>query len=303
MELDLRLVRSFLLLSEELHFGRAARRLHLTQSALSYQVRRLEATLGVALLVRDGNGVRLTPAGRVLAEEGGRALEAADALVARTRLAAEGMLGELRVGFLAGAALELTPLILRTFRERHPDVQLVLREHDFGDPSAGLRSRSSDVAFVRPPFAAQDLELVTLLEEPRVLVLPDDHPLAAEREVRVEQFAEEPVAVTPHPDPAFRRFWLALDHRDATPRSGPVVSTVEEYFEAVLAGQAVGLAPASVERFFGRPGLAFRPVADLEPCTVALAWRRDDDRALVRGFVDAALAVAEAERPALVAER
>jgi DNA-binding transcriptional LysR family regulator len=275
--LDLRVLRYFVAVAEELHFGRAAARLHIAQPSLSVQIRKLEHGIGAKLLERTSRHVELTPAGAVLLEEARRLLVSAERAAAATREAAEGAHGSLVVGFQANAAAELTPKILAAFQARHPRVQVEMRSHDFSDPYVGLSTGSVDVAFIRPPVLMQDwLAVETLFVEPRVLVMASESPLA-------QHDAPE----------TWRDFWLATDVRESNPvRIGAEVASVDECFEAILSGRGVAFTQASTQRFYDRPGLAFVPVRGLPPSPLASAWRRDMDARPVHDFVETAWTLA-----------
>jgi len=287
---ELRVLRYFVAVAEELHFGRAATRLHLSQPSLSVQIRKLEHQLGVQLLERTSRHVALTPAGVVLLEESERLLAGADRLRRLTRDAArDNRDGSLVVGFQANAAAELTPRILAAFQRRFPRVQVEMRSYDFADPYVGLATGSSDVAFVRPPVLVQDwLCLETLFAEPRVLVTSTDSPLAARTRLSVAEVADEPFVGRRAPD-YWRDFWLAADSRGPhAVRLGAEVADVDECFEAIMAGRGVAFTQASTQRFYQRPGLAFVPVTGIPHSPLAIGWRNDVEAYPVHQFVDTA---------------
>jgi DNA-binding transcriptional LysR family regulator len=293
-QLDLRLLTYFVAVAEELHFGRAAARLHIAQPSLSVQIRKLEHTLGAVLFLRDSRHVELTQAGGVLLEESRRLLSDAERIVGLTRAAAHGAgRRKLVVGFQANAAAELTPQILSAFQSQFPGVQVHMQGFDFTDPYVGLADGSSDVAFVRPPLVVKDwLGLETLFVEPRVLVVSSNSPLAAHSDISVGQVTDEFFVARKAPED-WRNFWLAADARQGeTVRLGAEVSTVDECFEAILSQRGVAFSQASTQRFYSRPGLAFVPVNDIPPSTLSIAWRIDVDSELVRDFVDTARIVA-----------
>ena len=287
---ELRLLRYFVAVAEELHFGRAAARLHISQPSLSVQIRKLEHSLGVQLLARTSRHVQLTPAGVVLLEEARRLLVSAERLAAATRsAAANDGAGSLIVGFQANAAAELTPKILAAFQSRHPRIQVEMRSHDFTDPYVGLSNGSVDVAFVRPPVLLQSwLSMETLFVEPRVLVMSSDSPLAGRDRVAVEDVVDEPFVGRRAPE-YWRDFWLAVDCRGSGGvRLGAEVGSVDECFEAILSRRGVAFTQASTQRFYGRPGLTFLPVRGLSPSVVAIAWRNDMEAEPVHDFVETA---------------
>ena len=286
---ELRALRYFVAVAEELHFGRAAARLHISQPSLSVGVRKLEHSLGARLFERTSRHVELTAVGAVLLEEARRLLVGADRLVAVTREASRGIYGTLVVGFQGNAAAELTPKILTAYQTRHPKVQVDMRSHDFADPYVGLANGSVDVAFVRPPLLVQSwLSIETLFVEPRLLVTSSDSPLAGRRRVSVEEVVDEAFVGRRAPD-YWRDFWLAVDSRgEHEVKLGADVGSVDECFEAILAGRGMAFTQASTQRFYDRPGLAFIPVEGLPPSTLAIAWRNDMDAPPVDDFVETA---------------
>jgi DNA-binding transcriptional LysR family regulator len=289
MAFDFRALRYFVAVAEELHFTRAAERLYIAQPALSEQIRRLEDEVGTELLRRTTRKVELTPAGKEFLAHARRILAEADDALADALRAARGETGSIRVATGTTAGLEQVPRILRAFGEARPLVHLDLRQTGWDDHSGGLRDGSVDAAFVWLPFGSEGLSFAVLHEEPRVVALEAGHPLAAGRELRVEQFAEGPWVEDPDPDPVALAFWTCADHRgDAPARRGPKVRSIDGMLEAVRAGLCVATLPQSQAQVSAWPGIAFRPVADLEPATLALAWRTDDETPVVQALVEIA---------------
>ena len=286
-DIDLRAVRFLIAVAEAGSFGRAATRLYLSQPALSVQIRHLEEQLGTALLVRSYNGVTLTAAGELVVREGGQLVAAAERLRVAVAVLAGRSRPTLRLGFLANAAAELTPPLVRAFERRRPDVQLELYEFAFDDPLLGLGDGRSDAALLRPPVdGVDDLELLELFREPRVAVLPIGHRLARRTSVRAVELLEEPWVAGSYG--AFRAFWTLQAHRR---EPAPVVaegSTVAEWWSVVSLGRAICAAPASAARYDRRPELVFVPIEDAEPSVCALAWRRADAAPGLDGLVGAA---------------
>jgi DNA-binding transcriptional LysR family regulator len=292
MALDFRALRYFVAVAEELHFTRAAERLYIAQPALSEHIRRLEDELGVQLLRRTTRKVELTPAGEEFLTHARRILAEADDALADALRAARGETGSLRIGTGATAGVEQVPRVLRAFREARPLVHLDLRQTDWEDYTGGLRDGSADAAFVWMPFEHSGLGVVPVLEEPRVAALEAAHPLAAERELRTEQLIDEPWPWA-ETDPLARAFWTLEDFRGgaAAPR-GPTVRSMEGLLEGVRAGLCVATVPRSQAQASTMPGIAFRPVADLSPATLALVWRTAEETPVVQALVEVARRVA-----------
>lgn len=289
-----RRLRYFTVLAEELHFSRAAARLFLTQQALSKQLRELEAEVGVKLVHRTTRSVALTEAGEALATAARDALAVIDAGVAAARRAHDGECATLRLGFLIGAAMELTTPLLRAFAARHPGIRLDLREYGFADPSAGLADGSSDVALLRLPLSTPGLTTIPLFTEPLVAVVPAGHPLASRPSVTAAEVAAERLVMGASPDAAWRGYWTLDAHRPpGVPRRVLDSATQSEEVEMVAAGVAVTVTVAGLERYVGRGGLRYVPIADAPGSVLAIAWRADGPA--VRRFTETALAVRDEE--------
>ncbi|GGS16946.1 LysR family transcriptional regulator [Actinokineospora fastidiosa] len=291
--MDTRLLRCFLAVAEEGSLTRAARRLFVSQPALTKQVRRLEDELGVGLFHRTRTGMTLTDAGRALADRAPTVLAAWDDAVRETKSAAR----VLRVGFLASAANEATPLIIERFGQARPGWRVDMRQAAWSDPTAGLAGGDVDAALVRLPFPGMDgFRVEVLLTEPRWVVLPAAHPLADRAEIAFRDLWDEPFVAAPAETGPWRDYWLATDERDRPPRVGAVTDQPDDWLQAVANGYGVALAPASAARFYARPGVVYRPVVGVSPSQVAVAWPVDADPVVV-DFVRAAVSACAPPTP------
>jgi DNA-binding transcriptional LysR family regulator len=292
MAFDFRGLRYFVAVAEELHFTRAAERMYIAQPALSEQIRRLEGELGVSLFRRTTRKVELTAAGEQFLSRVRRILAEADEALAEASRAARGETGRVRVATGATAGLAHVPRVLRDFREARPLVHLDLCQISWEDLSGGLRDGSVDAAFVWLPFEHDGLSFAVLHEEPRVVALEAGHPLAAERVLRMEQLVDEPWPWA-DTDPVALAFWTGAEYRNgAKARRGPPISSMEGMLEGVRAGLWVATVPRSQAQVSALPGIAFRPVADLTPATLALGWRTADETPALRALVEIARRVA-----------
>ncbi|MEU3683825.1 LysR family transcriptional regulator [Streptomyces sp. NPDC030592] len=271
MDVDTRLLRYFAAVAEEGTLTGAARKLFVSQPALSKQVRHLEDDLGVRLFVRSRAGMTLTEAGRELASRVPALLDDWDEAVRAAGRAAR----VLRLGFLDAGAVEAVPEIVAEFRHTRPEWRVELRQFDWSEPSAGLARGEVDAAVVRLPFPGQErFAVVELFVEERGVLLPARHPLANSGTVEFRELWEEPFAAAGPETGPWREHWLAVDERDGHPvRVGAVTRRPDEWLGAV-AGGCVALAPASVARFYTHPGVVFRPVHGVSPSRVGLARPR-----------------------------
>ncbi|MEX1655073.1 LysR family transcriptional regulator [Streptomyces pseudovenezuelae] len=276
-EPSLHQLRLFLVLAQELHFGRAAARVYVTQPAFSQQIRSLEQRLGVVLVERGGRSVRLTPAGRSVAEEARAVVDA----MARLRQAAGRHVGAarglLRIGSLgAEAAMPYAQAILAHLRGRHPDLEIEVRNLTFLDMFSTLLSGEVDAAFLRGPLPG-GIQSLHLASEARVVCLSDDDPLADRDVLTLDQLAERTVVDMPPEVP--RSWWnhLTVNPRpDGTRvRFGPVVRDTEAMVLAVTQGGAITFLPAAARRLYPRAGITYVDCPELGLSTAELAWLPD----------------------------
>ncbi|MGW5004663.1 LysR family transcriptional regulator [Streptomyces parvulus] len=269
-------LRLFLTLHEELHFGRAAARLFITQPALSQQIRELEKRLGVGVVERSGRTLRLTEAGQALLPEARAAIGAVDRLRRVADAQVRQTSGRLVVGTMgAEASMKHTRSVLGLLRDRHPGMSVQLVNLGFGDHLAALAQQEADVVFLRPPVT-DDIEVHHLATEPRVACVAADHPLAALPALTVAHFSGVPVVDMPRQVPRLWWDFWAVDPRPdgSRVRYGPVVTDMESLLHTVAAGEAMCFLPAAAREYFARPGVTYVDVADLAPSTSALAWLR-----------------------------
>ncbi|MFC8383519.1 LysR family transcriptional regulator [Nocardia sp. NPDC057272] len=279
--MDLRLLRYFTAVAEELHFGRAAARLYMTQPPLSRAIKQLEDDLGYELLRRSPTGVTLTPAGAALYNEALDLLAQADRV--RTRVAVAAGASAVTIGTFAE---EAGSRLAAAYRAVHPDVQVHIREGDFADPTAGLRAGRVDIALTRTPFDETGITTQVLRTDPVGVVLRADDRLADRATVHLRELADRQWFQLPaDTDPIWRSYWS----HPTDPDTGPVVRTVHECQQTVLWNGTVGLTP------LGHPvpdGLVVVPLADKPPSSLVLAWISAAHSPLIRSFVDVAAAIA-----------
>ena len=278
---EIRQLRYFLAVVEHGSVSRAAVELHLSQSALSETLRKLEVELGVELLTRGGRGVTPTAAGEALVTAGAEAVRAFDAALD----AARGQTGRLRVGFEAAGAGRLSTRARARFLARFPHVRVEPRRYDWGGEVAGLRDGECDVAFVWLPADLTGLRSEIVATERRYAALAYEHPLSGRDAIEIDELNPDPIVWT-RLAPRYWVDWWAVNPRPdgSQPRWGPESQNVEEMLEQVADGSAYCIVPASMTEFYARPDLVWVPLVDVDPLRIALAWRERDANPLVAAF-------------------
>jgi DNA-binding transcriptional LysR family regulator len=288
-------LRSFVAAADELHFTRAAGRVHMTQQGLSTHIARLERQLSVTLFQRGPRGVALSSDGQALLPRARAVLAALDELgrVANAAKATGGH-GALRIGVIA-VGYQLIPAALRAFACAHPDVRLDIRTGTWRNPTCGLLDDATQVAFVFPPLDAPGLRFRSVRHEPRVLVLPAAHAVCRQDSsaVRLDDLLDDPWFEAPGADPVWSDDWTAVPQRGRLAQAGAAISGAPDFFESIRAGLGVGMCPISIAPTDGA-GIAVRRMLPHLDCELAVAWRRGDDNPLVHSFVTIAAATAAA---------
>jgi DNA-binding transcriptional LysR family regulator len=278
VDVDLRKLRYFVAVAEQLHFGRAAEALHIAQPVLSRQIRALEDELKAQLFVRDKRATELTPAGRQLLADAGPLLASADALRRRVVRAARGP-GSFTIGFMPG--LIVTEAV-RAMIGRHPQLTVNVLRTGWDDQTEVIRDGRADVSYLRLPADQSGLQVQPLLAEPRVAVLPVDHRLAGKDTISIADLTDEHLLQDPDAVPEWRD--IATEMRARRRPGAPFFRTVEEKLEHVAAGHGFVLLPLSTAVFYTRPGVAYSHVSDIPPNQVCLAWDATRCGQLIQDF-------------------
>ncbi len=276
----------FVTVADELHFGRAAERLHIAQPSLSHQIRRLEQQLGVTLLNRTSRRVELTPAGRVLLTEGRRLLTQSERAIRLIRAAES---ERVTIGFYGSAANAWLARALRAFHERQSGVEVSVKDLLLGRIDEVVDG-SVDVAFTRLLPGQADVEIEVIAREPRFVAIPSTHPLSGRASVTFDDLRNECFITNPAVDsqrPPVR--WLAEQARHGLPGNvAAEAASIQEILTLVATGRGVSLVPASVADHYPRADVTYRPVTDADPAVVSLAWRPGAVRPSVEAFLDTA---------------
>lgn len=290
--MDLRQLRYFVAVAEELHFTRAAARLHLAQSALSAQIRALEQEVGAVLLERTSRRVSLTPVGEVLLADARRLLAQADGALARARLLARSEQRRLIVGCLGPASAALLGPVIAAFVAQRPDVTVDVQALEFAELLPAVRDGRCDVAFGYLPFSREEvagLTVMPLAQEPRIVALAESHPLSRRAALRPADLAEELFVSRTGVSDVWRDFWLLTDQLGGRPRLCPrLAATREEWLYLVASGQGVDTAPQFIARHYHWPGIAYVPLVDAPPAEQAMVRSQDHRSPLPAAFMELA---------------
>jgi DNA-binding transcriptional LysR family regulator len=290
---ELRQLEYFLVVADELNFRRAAERLHMTQPPLSQHIRQLEQELDLTLFERTTRQVRLTAAGEVFRQRVSRFLRHLQEGVVEARGVANGLAGQLGLGFVPSATLDILPPLLRVYRTRFPEVRLVLHELSPEQQVRGLREGSLDCAcFYLPsgdaaPFGDHKLNSIPISREPLVAALPSDHQLAAQRRISVRDLAHEPfVMVSGHRGPGLREIVLEQCRQGHfLPDVVQEAAMIQTIAGLVASGVGVALLPASVRRH-QRYGVAYRPLHGDPVCVrMGVVWHETTENPALKGFL------------------
>ena len=288
--MELRHLRYFIAVAEELNFTRAAERLHIGQPPLSHAIQVLEADVGAQLFERTKRWVRLTEAGRLFLIDARCILALSEQAADTARRAGRGEAGELRIGFTFSTPL--TPLfatVINRYRLQYPAVSLRLHEMATLPQLGALEQRTLDLGFVRPPDAALPATVVlsALREDRLVAVLPASSPLARKKEVAIEALKEMPFVMYPPGAGTgiYPQIFRLCREAGFVPRVGQVAGEASTIIGLVAAGCGVSILPSSFDRI-RMDGVAYRPVAGAAAMTTLLLARRSDERSpLVDAFV------------------
>lgn len=289
-DVELRHLRYFTVLAEELHFSRAAQRLHLAQPALSQQIRSLEEIVGVQLFVRTSRSVALTAAGAMFLTRARRTLRAVAHDVEEARSIGRGESGSLNVGFIGSGMLGPLPTVLQRYRAAYPRVELELHESFTSRVVAGLLSGALDAGLLRDSDPHPDLTTETLFSEPFIAVLPADHPRAKQRGISATVLRDEPFVFYTHAAGtlAWNKPLSLCGEAGFRPRVVQVATSWLSILQLIAVGFGVSIAPACVANV-GTTGVVCVPLRGAtEVSHVELAQRKEETRPIVQAFAQIA---------------
>ena len=298
---ELTQLRCFAAVAEELHFGRAAARLHMTQPPLSRQVQLLEQRLGVTLLERTSRSVRLTSAGRSFLADARQILRLAESAALAVRRAARGESGSVTMGFTAATGYGVMPGMIAQCRARVPDVEIILREMVTMEQIEALAAGRLDLALLRPHTSLEEYDCMRLMREPLVAALPTSHPLArGRRDPAISDFEGAPFVM--YSPIEARYFHELVAHAFATAGVKPDYTQYTSQVHSILALVAAGIGAALVPEAATSlhfEGVIFRPVRkvrSMQPVELYVAWKSDNDNPARQSVLDACLEYTRAVR-------
>jgi len=298
--MELRHLRYFTAVAEELHFTRAAARLGIGQPPLSQQIQQLEREIGTPLFLRLPRGIALTEAGAQFLDDARAILASADRAIDMARRLGRGERGAITVGFTASAVFHsYLPRAIRAFRDRYPDVRITLTESNTVTLLRGLRAGEVDVAFVRPPYVLDaEFESERVLDEPMLIALPPGHPLSRKRAVPIAELADEDFVLYPRPIGAglYDAIQSACQRAGFAPRVIQEAPQMASIVSLVAAGVGISIVPAAM-RHMGAQGIEYRPIkGDAPHALLDMAYRRHDRSVAAENAVGMLRRLAHPER-------
>jgi DNA-binding transcriptional LysR family regulator len=285
--MELRHMKAFIAVAEELNFRRAAERLHMAQPPLSQQIKRLERDVGAILLNRTTRHVSLTPAGEAFLKEARRAVQAADDAPRAARDAAAGRTGVIRLGFSGPSSYEVLVHTTRMYRERRPNVRLEVVAPVFGgELIAQLAREEVDAGLVWLPIQGTDILLHEVIRYPIDAALPIDHPLADRTEVELDELRDQPLIAFPRDSGSvlLAQIHSAFVEHGYTPNIVQAAPDTHTVLSLVGAGIGVSFVPTSAAHM-KLPGVVLVRVTDMPAIPLALAWREGSENSALQPLV------------------
>jgi DNA-binding transcriptional LysR family regulator len=295
--MELRHLRYFLAVAEELHFGKAAEKLHIAQPPLSQQIRQLEIELGFQLFYRTKRSVQLTEAGQVFLEETQQILRRLEEAVEKGRQTSRGETGQLAVGFVSSAVYKILPPILRRFRTSVSGVSLELHELTSDRQIQWLQEGKLDIGFVRPPIAQTSFKIAAIFQESLIVALPEFHPLGDRASISVSLLANESFIIFPRPvaPELYDRIIFLCQQANFSPKVVQEAIQMQTIVSLVAADMGIAIVPASIQNL-QRTGVIYKPLTETTPqSAIAVIWRRQETSATVNKFLEVVRDIASKE--------
>lgn len=286
--MELRHLKYFLAVAEELHFGRAAARLYIAQPPLSQQIKQLENEIGVRLFNRTKRTVELTEAGKVFQREAYAVLERLDKGIVKAQQAARGEAGWLSIGFVSSINYEILPNVLREFRRQCPDVEIFLQEMHNPEQNQSLLEKRIHIGFARLPSESDSLISKVVAREPLIVALPASHKLAASKDLKLQDLTDEPFIIFSQSRPSpFYEFVVRLCAESGfQPNIVQQVGEIQTALGLVAAEIGVTLVPDSTHNLH-REGVVYKNLTEPQPVIeMTMQYRKDENSPVVARFLE-----------------
>ncbi len=286
--MELRHLRYFMAVAEELHFGKAAQRLHIAQPPLSQQIRQLETELGFQLFHRTKRSVQLTEAGQVFLKEVQTIFRQLETAIEKGKQTSRGERGQIAVGFVSSAVYKILPPILRKFRTSVAGVSLELHELTSDRQIEWLQEGKLDVGFVRPPINEAEFKLAAIFLEPLIVALPETHCLADRASISLSALANEPFIIFPRPvaPDLYDRIISLCQQANFSPRVVQQAIQMQTIVSLVAADMGVTIVPASIENL-QRTGVIYKAITETTPPSAIVAiHKHQQPSAIVTRFIE-----------------
>lgn len=286
--MELRHLRYFVTVAEELHFGRAAERLHIAQPPLSQQIRQLENELGFELFHRTKRKVELSEAGKVFLIEVQRIFRQLEQAIFLGRQVSRGEIGQLVVGFVSSAAYNILPDFLLHFRHNNPDINLELHELTTDEQSRWLNSGRIDVGFVRPPVDKNIYNSKIVFQESLIIALPENHPLANQEKISLKSLVDESFILFPRfLAPGLYDLIISFCQQGGfSPKLAQEAIQMQTIVSLVAAEIGVAIVPESLQNL-QRTGVVYKYFIEETPkVTIAMIWRKNNESVVLERFLE-----------------
>jgi DNA-binding transcriptional LysR family regulator len=286
--IELRHLRYFLAVAEELNFGRAAERLNITQPSLSRQIQNLEKELKIILFERNQRQIKLTSPGQMFLTEVEQILLRFDQGIQIIKRVSRGEIGQLTVGFQGSSVYDIIPISIKSFRDRFPDVEVIMQPMETSEQVIAIAENNLDVGFVIPPITDAKLEVEVLLQEPLVLALPENHPLAAQSEIAITALANEPLILASRDRGCGLHEQIFEIYQRAGLRPNVVCAAreMQVMLGFVAAGMGISLLPSHVKNF-QRTGVIYRKLIPEAPIAgLGIAWKPNNPTPVLLAFLE-----------------
>ena len=287
-KIELRQLRYFVAVAEELNFGRAATRLKITQPSLSRQIQKLERELAVKLVERIPPQIKLTPSGELFLVEVRQILARVDRGIKVAQKASRGEIGQLKIGFQGSAVYDIIPNSISAFRESFPAVEVAIQPMRTKAQIEAIENDDLDLGFVVPPIDNSNIEVETIFQEPVVVVLPENHPLATETELTIAALADEPLILASRDRGCglFEEIFNLYYQANLRPNVIYAAREMQVMLGFVAAGMGISLLPAYVQNL-QRLGVVYRNLKPNPPLVeLAIAWKLDSKQPILKAFLE-----------------